>query len=145
MSFLKRSIITFLSMMVFITSSGLTVNLHYCANELQKIGLNQDNTFCSMRAPLIKSCQSTHSKSSIKKVDTCCKDKKIQAKSQTKITESKAKDQGFFVTKITFIKSYFETAFTSNGTDGDEEKETESTLFPLLKQGLYILLQQFRN
>jgi predicted butyrate kinase (DUF1464 family) len=131
--------------MVFITSSGLTVNLHYCADELQKVTMKQENTYCLMQTPLTKSCQTIPSIRNIKKIDNCCKDQKIQAKSQTKITETKVKEHGFFMKSITFIKSYFESIFAFNSSDKDEEKEKEVTLFPLLKKGLYILLQQFRN
>ena len=145
MKFFKHSLITFLSLMVFITSSGLTVNLYYCANELQKISIKQENTYCFMQSPLTKSCEATPSVSNIKKNDSCCKVQKIQAKSQNKIIVSEAKEQGFFLKSVTFIKSYFESIFAFNNSDKDEEKEKEVTLFPLLKKGLYILLQQFRN
>lgn len=130
--------------MVFITSSGLTVNLHYCANELQKASLKKENSSCMMEKALSKkSCETPNT--SIKKIDTCCKDQKIQAKSQIKITDNKVKESGFFLKSITFIKSYFESFFTFGSSDKDEENEKQDTLFPLLKKGLYILLQQFRN
>jgi len=98
-----------------------------------------------MQSPLTKSCEATPSVSNIKKNDSCCKVQKIQAKSQNKIIVSEAKEQGFFLKSVTFIKSYFESIFAFNNSDKDEEKEKEVTLFPLLKKGLYILLQQFRN
>lgn len=130
--------------MVFITSSGLTVNLHYCADELQKVSLKKENSSCMMeKSNSKKSCETPNT--SIKKIDSCCKDQKIQAKSQTKISDTKAKEQGFFLKSVTFIRSYFTSLFTFENTDEEKQKETESTLFPLLKKGLYILLQQFRN
>lgn len=145
MKILKHSLITFLSLMVFITSSGLTINLYYCADELQKVSIKQETAECVMQAFPIKSCDKISSPAKIKKIDTCCKNQKVQAKSQTKIADKKVKEEGFFLTSITFIKSYFESFFTFNSSDKDEEKEKQVTLFPLLKKGLYILLQQFRN
>ena len=145
MKFLKHSLITFLSLMVFVTSSGLTFNLYYCADELQKVSIKQETAGCVMQAFPIKSCEKTSSTAKVKKIDNCCKNQKIQAKSQTKIAARKAKEDDFFTKSITFLNSYFESFFDFTSSDKDEYTEKEDTLFPLLKKGLYILLQQFRN
>ena len=145
MNFLKHSLITFLSLMVFVTSSGLTANPNYYTNEFQKVSLKQEITECLLQHSCLKSCEKNLSSTEIKQINACCKNQKIQAKSQTKIAARKAKEDGFFIKSITFLNSYFEYFFDFTSSEKDEETEKEDTLFPLLKKGLYILLQQFRN
>ena len=145
MKFLKHSLITFLSLMVFFTSSGLSVNLNYCTNEFQKINFKHQISKCFIQHSDVKSCEKILSSTKFEQINTCCKNQKIQAKSQTKIASKKAKEDGFFIISITFLNSYFESFFDFTSSDKDEETEKEDTLFPLLKKGLYILLQQFRN
>ena len=144
MKFLKHSLITFLSLMVFVTSSGLTVNL-YCVKEFQKVSIKEEISECFIQHTKVKPCEKILSSTKIKQLNACCKNQKIQAKSQTKITANKTKKDSFFTRSITFLNSYFGSIFPFNNSDKDEEKEKEATLFPLLKKGLYILLQQFRN
>ena len=145
MKFLKHSLITFLSLMVFFTSSGLTANPNYYTNEFQKVSLKHQISECLMQHSGLKSCEKILSPTKFKQINDCCKNQKIQAKSQTKITANKTKKDSFFTKSIAFLNSYFGSIFAFNNSDKDEEKEKETTLFPLLKKGLYILLQQFRN
>ena len=144
MKFLKHSLITFLSLMVFFTSSGLTANPNYYTNEFQKVSLKHQISECLIQ-PGVKSCEKIFSSTKFKQINACCKNQKIQAKSQTKITANKTKKDSFFTKSIAFLNSYLGSIFEFNNSDKDEEKEKETTLFPLLKKGLYILLQQFRN
>ncbi len=144
----RSGIVLLLSLMVFITSSGMAVNLHYCAGDLQNVSLNQNNHDCGMQAKVIdESCHLDSNTTALKKADTCCQDKHIIAKTDVKVSSVKEKDQSAFVKTFTFINHYFTSLFNYSSTDDDKEKEEESeiSLFPLLKQGLYILLQQFRN
>ena len=145
MKFLKHSLITFLSLMVFVTSLSLTVNLYYCANKFQKVSIKGEISECFMQQSGVKSCEKILSSTRIKQINACCKNQKIQAKSQTKIATGKAKEDGFFIKSITFLNSYFKSFFDFTSSDKDEETEKEDTLLPLFKKGLYILLQQFRN
>ena len=145
MKFLTHSLITFLSLMVFVTSSGLTVNLYYCANKFQKVSIKGEISECFMQQSGVKSCEKILSSTRVKQINACCKNQKIQAKSQTKIAAGNAKEDGFFIKSITFLNSYFESFFDFTSSDKDEETEKKDTLFPLLKKGLYILLKQFRN
>ena len=145
MKFLKHSLITFLSLMVFFTSSGLTANPNYCTNKFQKISFKGGISECFMQHSGVKSCEKILSSKRVKQINAYCKNQKIQAKSQTKITANKTKKDSFFTKSIAFLNSYFGSIFAFNNSDKDEEKEKETTLFPLLKKGLYILLQQFRN
>ena len=145
MKFFKHSLITFLSLMVFVTSSGLTVNLNYCTNRFQRLSIREEISECSMQNFERKFCERISSPTKFKQINICCKNQKIQAKSQIKIPAAKPKKDSFFTKSIIFINSYFGSTFTFNNSEKDEEKEKEATLFPLLKKGLFILLQQFRN
>ncbi|HET8827694.1 MAG TPA: hypothetical protein VFM79_00050 [Pelobium sp.] len=145
---IRSGMVLLLSLMVFITSSGMAVNLHYCAGDLQNVSLNQNNHDCGMQPKVVKeSCHKDSTSKSLKKVDTCCQDKHIVAKTDTKVSATKEKDQSVFAKTFIFINHYFTSLFNYSGEDEEQEKEKESeiSLFPLLKQGLYILLQQFRN
>lgn len=145
---LRSGIVLLLSLMVFITSSGMAVNLHYCAGDLQNVSFNQTNHSCGMEAKVIKKPCDLNSKiTSLQKADTCCQDKHIVAKTDAKVTPAKQKDQSALSKTFIFINHYFTSLFNYSG-DNDEQKKDdkqELSLFPLLKQGLYILLQQFRN
>lgn len=145
MKCLRLSLITFLSLMVFMSSSGFTLNLSYCTNGLQKLSIRQEILECLSQNSEHKSCDKISSTTKIKQINICCKNQKIQAKSQIKIPAAKPKKDSFFTKSIIFINSYFGSTFTFNNSEKDEEKEKEATLFPLLKKGLFILLQQFSN
>ena len=133
-------------MMVFTTSSGLTVNLHYCAGQLQNVSIKKDATDCMMAVPTSKAvCDEKTQKNALKKVDTCCQDQQIKAKSEIKITDTKAKKEGTVLSFTTFFKSYFISLFSFGNEEEADEKEKDYSIFPLLQKGLYILFQQFRN
>ena len=125
----------------------MAVNLHYCSGELQKVSFNQNDEDCGMQSKLKKGdCELNSKTVSLKKADTCCKNTHIVAKTDHKVSAEKEKNQSAFAKSFTFINHYFISLFNFNGDDEKEqEKEPEVSLFPLLKQGLYILLQQFRN
>lgn len=145
----RSSVVLLLALMVFITSSGMAVNLHYCAGELQNVSLNQENDDCGMlqSQTATETCEAHPNQTSIKKTDTCCQNKHIVAKTDNKISPKKAKEPSALVNTFNFINHYFTSLFNYNSDDEqkEDEKDTDISLFPLLKQGLYILLQQFRN
>jgi hypothetical protein len=147
MKFLRHSLIVLLSLIVFITSSGLTVNLHYCGGHLQNVTMQEQAEGCMMSKPSVKSgCDEKNQKTQLKKVDTCCQNHQIKAKSDTKITDTKAKDVQTLSGTFVAIQSYFTSLFSFNSQDNEsDDQETDYSLFPVLKEGLYILLQQFRN
>ncbi|HEX7365939.1 MAG TPA: hypothetical protein VF273_02530 [Pelobium sp.] len=144
---LKSGLVLLLSLMVFITSSGMAVNLHYCAGDLQNVSFNQNSHDCGMESkPSNADCELDSKTAALKKVDNCCQNKHIVAKTDQK-TSAKEKDQTVFAKTFTFINHYFTSLFnlSANNDEKEQEKEADILLFPLLKQGLYILLQQFRN
>ncbi|MFC5284617.1 HYC_CC_PP family protein [Pedobacter alpinus] len=144
----RHSLVLLLCLMVFITSSGMAVNLHYCAGELQNISLNANNKDCGMQQNRIstKDCDNYSQQSSLKKIDTCCQDHQVSAKTDNKNTSVKSKNETVFSKSFTFISNYFTSLFSFSSDKVEEkEEEKEISVFPLLKQGLYILLQQFRN
>lgn len=147
MKFLRHSLIVLLSLMVFITSSGLTVNLHYCGGQLENVSMQNQNDGCMMSKPSIKTnCNQKKQVTELKKVDTCCQNHQIKAKSDTKITDTKAKEVQTLSGTFVAIQSYFTSLFSFNSQDNEsDDQETDYSLFPVLKEGLYILLQQFRN
>ena len=130
--------------MVFITSSGLTVNLHYCAGKLANVSLQDNHANCMMSQ---KSNLSTSKdcKKSMGKKDLCCQNHKVITKTDNKTTVSKAKDDNALVKSFSFLSNYFSSLYSFSNDDTDEEEDTEISIFPLLKEGLYILLQNFRN
>nr|MBC7614250.1 hypothetical protein [Pseudopedobacter sp.] len=136
--------ILLLSLMVFITSSGLTVNLHYCAGKLQQVSLQQDQKDCLMKMnTVIKNCESKTS--NIKSYSNCCQNHQIIAKADTKIT--KAKEDNILVKSYAVLKTYFISlfSFSLEGEYNSDDSNSENSLFPILKEGLYILLQNFRD
>jgi hypothetical protein len=145
MKFLKHSLLSFFTLLIFITSTGLTVNLHYKTVDLNNISDKPKFNTCIAQAPLITSCKQTSLSAKIKKPSNCCKNQNLQTKPQTKLTTKKVEEDGFFSKSITFINSYFESILNFSSSDKDEKSEKENTLFPLLKKGLYMLLQQYRD
>ncbi len=147
MKILRHSLVVLLSLMVFITSTGLTMNLHYCAGQLQNISMMQENADCMMKMASKKpACEEDLQKPTIKKIDSCCQNHQIKAKSDTKITDSKAKENQVSKGPFVALQSYFTSLFSfSEKDDQSDEQEADYSLFPVLKKGLYILLQQFRN
>ena len=144
MKFLKHSLIILLSTLVFITSSGLTVNLHYCAGKLANVSL-QDNHADCMMSQKSKQTTSKNCTKSMGKKDLCCQNHKVLAKADNKTTITKAKDDNAFIKTFTFVSTYFTSLFSFSSEDSDEDNSKEISIFPLLKEGLYILLQNFRN
>ena len=146
MKFFRQSLILLLSIMVFTTSSGLTVNLHYCAGKLQNVSMKQDATDCMMDMPKSKvACDEEVQKTDLKNANSCCQNQQIKAKSEIKITDTKVKKESTFLSSITFLKSYFISLFSFGNTEESDDQENDYSLFPLLQKGLYILFQQFRN
>lgn len=141
MKFFKSSIIVFLSTMVFLTSSGLTVNLHYCAGKLAKVGLQKEHVNCMMDSKVT----ALNSNSTISKKNSCCQNQQVKASIDQKINDSKVKQESDFLSPFTFIQSYFTSLFSFGNSDEDQEETDHISIFPILKEGLYILLQQFRN
>ena len=145
---LRNSLIVLLSLMVFITSSGLTVNLHYCANKLANVSLKDNHANCMMTVKKPKGpCHQSTSKSALAKKDTCCKNQQVKAKTDNKLTEVKSKEKTDNYSSFNFVHNYFTSLFSFNSEAKEEEKTEQKnySLFPLLKEGLYILLQNFRN
>jgi hypothetical protein len=147
MKILRSSLVVLLSLMVFLTSSGLTVNLHYCAGKLANVSLKDNHANCMMPVSKAKnSCEKSNSKSSISKKDACCKNQQVKAKTDNKIFETKSKEKVGINSSFNFVQSYFTSLFSFHTEEVEEETKQESfSLFPLLKDGLYILLQNFRN
>ncbi|MBD3748862.1 MAG: hypothetical protein IE931_05155 [Sphingobacteriales bacterium] len=145
MKLLKNGIVILLSLMVFITSSGLTVNLHYCVGKLQNVSLNPHQSDCNMMDMAASNCHNENQKN-LKAPSDCCQNHQIIAKSGNKINDKKAKKEDSLLTTFTFIKSYFVSLFNFNSSDDNSnQEEKDISLVPLLKEGLIILLQQFRN
>lgn len=142
--FLKHSLIILLSTLVFITSSGLTVNLHYCAGKLANVSLQNNHANCMM-SKITKQVDSKGRDKGIDKKDFCCQNHKVLAKADNKTTITKAKNDNAFTTTFTFVSTYFTSLFSFSSENSDEENPKEISIFPLLKEGLYILLQNFRN
>ncbi|MEO5912172.1 MAG: hypothetical protein ABIP95_14875 [Pelobium sp.] len=141
MKFFKNGIIVFLSAMVFLTSSGLTVNLHYCAGKLAKVGLQKEHVNCMMDSKVTAS----NFNATISQKNNCCQNQQVKASIDQKINDSKVKQENNFLSPFTFIQTYFTSIFSFGNNDEDQEKTEHISLFPMLKEGLYILLQQFRN
>lgn len=130
--------------MVFITSSGLTVNLHYCAGKLQQVSLENKHQGCMMNmASAKKKCE--NKATSIKSYSNCCQNHQIVAKADTKIT--KAKEDNILVKSYAVVKAYFVSlfSFSSEDTDDSDDSDNGNSVFPILKEGLYLLLQNLRN
>ncbi|MBK0382531.1 hypothetical protein I5M32_06105 [Pedobacter sp. SD-b] len=142
MKFLKHSLIVLLSAMVFITSSGLTVNLHYCAGKLANVSLQDSHENCMMSA---KENTKKDCPNSITKKDPCCQNHKVVAKADNKNIDSKLKEKTGFLQTFVFIKSYFTSLFSFSSEETEKENHKEVSIFPILKEGLYLLLQNFRN
>lgn len=144
---IRQSIIMLLSLMVFITSSGMAVNLHYCAGELQNISINaQTEGGCAMQtAPFKKDACSQQNV--VKKKDTCCQDQHIKAKTDQSINQTKVKTEKKNNNSFTFISEYFSSLFNFSDSEqaDDDEENKDLSIFPLLKSGLHILLQNFHN
>ncbi len=130
--------------MVFLTSSGLTVNLHYCAGELEQVSLQKDHKNCMMEMnTVIKNCESKTS--NFKSNLDCCQNHQIIAKGDTKIT--KVKEDNLLIKSYAVVKTYFISLFSFDSEEDDHSQDSSNnhSLFPILKEGLYILLQNFRN
>lgn len=144
MNFNRTLLTCFLAVLVFITSTGMTINLHFCADDIQSISLKEERQDCMMaKTPSNNACSKEKS-SSLKKATTCCQDQQIKAKESLKNLSQKNKEDNQFVKTIFFLKTYFADLFSFENDSEDEEKPQQS-LFPLLKEGLYILLGQFRK
>lgn len=118
--------------------------MHYCAGKLEQISLQKDQKDCLMKINTVsKNCESKTS--NIKSHSSCCQNHQIIAKADSKIT--KAKEDNILVKSYSAVKTYFVSLFSFNYEDEDNADEAESSysLFPILKEGLYILLQNFRN
>jgi hypothetical protein len=142
--FLKHSLIILLSTLVFITSSGLTVNLHYCAGKLANVSLQNNHAECMM-SKTTNHVNPKECDKNIGKKDFCCQNHKVLAKTDNKTTITKAKNDSAFNKTFTFVSTYFTSLFSFSSENSDEENTKEISIFPLLKEGLYILLQNFRN
>ncbi|OAQ42295.1 hypothetical protein A5893_04060 [Pedobacter psychrophilus] len=130
--------------MVFITSSGLTVNLHYCAGKLANVSLQNNHANCMMSQTSNKSASKDCDKSMGKK-DLCCQNHKVITKTDNKTTVKKDNENNAFVKTFSFVSTYFTSLFSFSNDDANEKEDTEISIFPILKEGLYILLQNFRN
>jgi len=144
---LSRNILTlFLTTLVFIASTGMTLNLHFCADNLQNVSISQHSKNCDMSAALAKtSSRDCDSHPALNKEDSCCKDQQVVAKNPVKTDPSKSKDENSFVKSLVFLKTYIVNFFSFETDAEEDDKKPDLSLFPLLKEGLYILLGQFRN
>lgn len=145
MKFNRTLLTCFLAILVFTTSTGMTINLHFCADDIKNISLEKEHQNCMMvkKEPLTKDC-SKDKTSLLKKSKTCCQDQQIKAKESLKNLSQKNKEDNGFIKSIIFLKSYFADLFSFE-KDSEDENKPQQSLFPLLKEGLYILLGQFRN
>ena len=142
---LSRNILTlFLTVLVFITSTGMTLNLHFCSDNLQNVSIDQHAANCNM-SKVSKKSKDCDTKTAINKEDACCKDQQIKAKNPVKTDPSKSKNENSFVKSLVFLKTYIVNFFNVETEAEEDDKKPELSLFPLLKEGLYILLGQFRN
>lgn len=90
-------------------------------------------------------CQNNNQKH-LKAPSDCCQNHQIITKSGNKINDKKAKKEDSLLTTFTFIKSYFISLFNFNSSeDNNDQEENDISFVPLLKEGLIILFQQFRN
>jgi len=140
---MSRNLLTcFLATLVFLTSTGMTVNLHFCANNIQSVSL-ENHQGCAMtnKATFTQKCATDSKASTLKKSDSCCKNQQIKAKQPVKSADQQEKCSA---KTLAFIQSYFSNLFSFED-DAEDEDKPEQSLFPLLKEGLYILLSQFRN
>lgn len=143
---LSRNILTlFLTALVFITSTGMTLNLHFCSDNLQNISIDQHAANCNMSKLINKEPKDCETETSISKENACCKDQQIKAKNPVKIDPSKSKNENSFVKSLAFLKTYIVNFFSVETETEEDDKKPNLSLFPLLKEGLYILLGQFRN
>ncbi len=134
--------------MVFLASTGMTLNLHFCANDLKQVTLQKNESDCCKKAAQQKKQEQKKHCDKQKGCDAksdknCCKNAEVKAKAPLKADTSVKKDSSF-VQSVVFLKSYILSflAFEIEDTDDDKPK---LSLVPLLKEGLYILLGQFRN
>lgn len=141
MKFSKNILTVILTLLVFLTSTGMTVNLHFCAGDLQQVSMEKTPKCCIKESSKDDHCEKT----STKKDDPCCNDEQIITKSPVKNIDSKVKNENSFVKNFIFIKNYFSNLFNFEKTEVENDDKPKISLFPLLKEGLYIILGQFRN
>lgn len=146
---LSNKILTwFVMAMIFIASSGMTLNLHFCANDLKQVSLHKEESNCCKKAAQTKEQEKKKHCDKQKGCDgrsekNCCKNTEVKAKAPVKADNS-VKKESSFLQSVAFLKSYI-LSFLTFETEETNDKKPQVSLFPLLKEGLYILLGQFRN
>ena len=136
-----------LVLLVFIASTGMTLNLHFCADELRTVSLQQEsNSCCQMTSNTTDSKHKNCDKKEKGHCEkSCCKESKIITKNPVKVDNSTAKKENSFVQSLVFLKSYVLSFLNFSNESADQEEKPRISLFPMLKEGLYILLGQLRN
>lgn len=142
----------FLIALVFIASTGMTLNLHFCLDELKTVSLQQQNNHSccdknkeSQKESSKKECHKDKSCNKTKHDKSCCKESKVATKNPVKVDNSNIKKESSFTSSLVFLKSYILSFLSFNTDDSEDDEKPNQSLFPLLKEGLYILLRQFRN
>jgi len=141
----------FMIAMIFIASTGMTLNLHFCANELKTVSLQeQKNSCCQKKSVEKKENHKECDKKDQKHCDgksgkSCCKESKVATKNPVKVDNSGSKKENSFAQSLVFLKSYILSFLNFNTEDSEDDEKPKVSLFPMLKEGLYILLGQFRN
>ncbi|ADY51254.1 hypothetical protein Pedsa_0678 [Pseudopedobacter saltans DSM 12145] len=140
----------FMIAMIFIASTGMTLNLHFCANELKTVSLQQTESCCQKKSGEKKENHKECNKNGQKHCDgksgkSCCKESKVATKNPVKVDNPSSKKESSFAQSLVFLKSYVLSFLNFNTEDSEDDEKPEVSLFPMLKEGLYILLGQFRN
>lgn len=141
----------FMIAMIFIVSTGMTLNLHFCSNELKTVTLQQQGSSCCQKESKSKKenhkeCDKKDSKHCDgKSGKSCCKEAKVATKAPVKVDNPTSKNESSFAKSLVFLKSYVLSFLNFNTEDSEDDEKPNVSLFPMLKEGLYILLGQFRN
>ncbi|GEM_PF-2134579 len=141
----------FMIAMIFIVSTGMTFNLHFCANELKNVSLQQQKDSCCKKKSgekeeNHKECNKKGQKHCDGKSEkSCCKESKVATKNPVKVDNPSSKKDNSFTQSLVFLKSYVLSFLNFNTEDSEDDEKPKVSLFPMLKEGLYILLGQFRN
>jgi hypothetical protein len=142
MKFSKNILTVFLTLLVFLTSTGMTVNLHFCAGDLQQVSMEKTPKCCIKEK---ESSKNNHCEKTSKEEDTCCNDEQIITPPPVKTLDSKVKNENSFVKNFILVKNYIQNLLNFETAETKDDEKPKISLFPLLKEGLYIILGQFRN
>lgn len=138
----------FMIAMVFIASTGMTLNLHFCSDNLKNISFEQSNNHncCKNKKQQEnkKDCSKHEGCKTKSDKSSCCKDAKVKAEKPIK-ADTSVKKEISFEQSVIFIQSYILSFLTFDIVNSNDYRKPDESLFPQPKEGLYILLNQFRN